>query len=261
MFDYDGEMRFLQGRFRAAWGVRDGDRVLDVGCGGGQTTREAAAEVGRGRVVGVDVSERMLEQARGRTADDRVRYLLADAATYDFGEASFDVCISRFGLMFFDDPVGAFANLRRALRPGGRLVAMVWQPRAENEWAQVIPATIARRADGGRSGRGAEGGRVGGFGDESPFSLGDREVVRGIVTAAGFGEPSFAEVRERLYYGRDVEAAYENVLQLREPLALLAELNPADAERARADLRAMLAAHDSGDGVLFDSAAWIVTVN
>lgn len=186
----------------------------------------------------------MLEQARRRTADEHVSYLLADATTYDFGEAAFDVCISRFGVMFFDDPVGAFTNLRRALRPGGRLVAMVWQPRAENEWAQVIPETI-----GG-------GGMVR---DESPFSFGDAEVVRGVLGTAGFGEVTFAEVRERLYYGADVEAAYANVLQLREPLALLAELAPADAERARADLRAMLAAHDSGEGVLFDSAAWIVT--
>ncbi len=244
MFDYDGEMRFLQGRFRAACEVQAGDRVLDVGCGGGQTTREAAADVGQGHVVGVDVSERMLEHARRRTAEEHVSYLLADATTYDFGAAAFDVCISRFGVMFFDDPVGAFGNLRRALRPGGRLVAMVWQPRAENEWAQVIPATIAGDAP---------------VRDESPFSLGDPEVAQGILGSAGFGEVTFAEVRERLYYGPDVETAYENVLQLREPLALLAELAPADAERARADLRAMLAAHDTGDGVLFDSAAWIVT--
>ncbi|TCC08717.1 class I SAM-dependent methyltransferase [Kribbella soli] len=246
-------MRFLQGRFRAACGVRAGDRVLDVGCGGGQTTREAAADAGRGRVVGVDVSEQMLEHARRRTAEEHISYLLADAATYDFGEAAFDVCISRFGVMFFADPVGAFGNLRRALRPRGRLVAMVWQPRAENEWAQVIPATIARTTESDRA--------DGVFRDESPFVFGDPEVTRGILMSAGFGEVTFAEVRERLYYGPDVETAYENVLQLREPLALLAELTPADADRARADLRAMLAAHDSGDGVLFDSAAWIVTAS
>ncbi len=192
----------------------------------------------------MDVSEQMLEQARRRTAEEHVSYLLADATTYDFGEAAFDVCISRFGVMFFDDPVGAFTNLRKALRPGGRLVAMVWQSRAENEWAQVIPATLG----GGAAAR-----------DESPFSLGDPDVARGVLRSAGFGEVTFVEVREQLYYGPDVETAYENVLQLREPLALLAELTPADAERARADLRALLAAHDTGDGVLFDSATWIIT--
>src|SRR3954471_8854633 len=141
MFDYDAEMRFYRSRFRDACGVRDGDRVLDVGCGGGQTARDAAADAGRGSVLGVDVSERMLEHAR-RQPMPNVDYLLADAATYEFEPESFDVCISRFGVMFFDDLVGAFTNLRRALRPGGRLVALVWQPRAENEWARVIPEAI-----------------------------------------------------------------------------------------------------------------------
>ncbi|MET9273468.1 class I SAM-dependent methyltransferase [Kribbella sp. NPDC003557] len=242
MFDYDAEMRFLQARFRAACGVRAGDRVLDVGCGGGQTTRQAAADAAPGQVLGVDVSERMLDHARQHTSDEHVSYLLADAATYDFGTAAFDVCLSRFGVMFFADPVGAFGNLRRALRPGGRLVAMVWQPRAANEWARVIPETIG-----------------GDFRDESPFTLGDPAVTREVLTSAGFADPTFTAVHERLYYGPDVESAYQNILRLREPQALLAELSATEADRARSALRAMLSAHDSGDGVLFDSAAWIVS--
>ncbi|MGW5194450.1 class I SAM-dependent methyltransferase [Kribbella sp. NPDC004138] len=238
MFDYDAEMRFLQARFRAACGVQSGDRVLDVGCGGGQTTREAAADARPGRVVGVDVSERMLAHARRHTSEGHVSYLLADAATYDFGPAAFEVGISRFGVMFFDDPVRAFTNLRRACE---RLVVMVWQPRAANEWARVIPETIG-----------------GAFRDESPFTLGDRDVARDVLTSAGFADPTFTAVHERLYYGPDAESAYENVLRLREPQALLAELAPAQADRAREALRAMLSARDSGDGILFDSAAWII---
>jgi SAM-dependent methyltransferase len=144
--------------------------------------------------------------------------------------------------MFFADPVGAFGNLRRALRPGGRLVVMVWQPRADNEWAQAIPGAIG-----------------GSFRDESPFALGDPDVTRDILTSAGFAEPTFTAVHEKLYYGPDAETAYENVLRLREPQALLADLSPDDADRARTALRAMLAAHDTGDGVLFDSGAWIVS--
>ncbi|MFF0341479.1 class I SAM-dependent methyltransferase [Kribbella sp. NPDC004875] len=239
MFDYDAELRFYRERFRAACAVQAGDRVLDVGCGCGQTTRDAASDAVRGSVLGVDVSERMLEYARGR-ASERVSYLLADAATYDFGGA-FDLVISRFGVMFFEDLIGAFGNLRRALRPGGRLALLVWQPRAENEWARVVPEVLG-----------------GEFRDESPFALGDQAVTRQILTTAGFEEPTFTAVREPIYYGPDPEAAYENVLRLREPQALLDELGTVAAQRARDALRATLADHETDDGVLFGAAAWLV---
>ncbi|MGW7681541.1 class I SAM-dependent methyltransferase [Kribbella sp. NPDC054772] len=239
MFDYDAELRFYRPRFRDACAIEADDRVLDVGCGGGQTTRDAAGDAVRGSVVGVDVSERMLEHALGQSSE-RVSYLLADAAAYDFG-GGFDVVISRFGVMFFDDLMGAFGNLRRALRPGGRLVLLVWQPRADNEWARVIPQALG-----------------GEFRDDSPFALGGRVLTRQILTTAGFAEPTFTAVHERIYYGPDADAAYENVLRLQEPQALLAGLDTAAADRARDALRATLVAHETDDGVLFDSAAWLV---
>ncbi|HWD81336.1 MAG TPA: class I SAM-dependent methyltransferase [Kribbella sp.] len=236
MFDYDAEMRFYQPRFRAACGVRPGDRVLDIGCGSGQTTRDAGRAAAPGAVLGVDVSESRLALARRSTALENVSYLLVDASTYEFD--GFDVGISRFGVMFFDDPAAAFANLRRACR---RIVLMVWQPRAENEWARVIPAAIG-----------------GAFRDESPFSLGDRDRTRDLLTTAGFAEPAFTAVREPIVYGPDVQSAYDNVLQLHEPRNLLAEADPAAAARGRDALRETLAAHDTGDGILFDSAVWII---
>jgi SAM-dependent methyltransferase len=243
MFDYDAEMRFYREHFRAAWGVRAEDRVLDVGCGGGQTTRDAAQAAVRGSVLGVDISERMLEHAR-RQPLPNITYLLADAASHGFEPESFDLCISRFGVMFFDDPVGAFGNIRRALRPDGRLVVLIWQSRAENEWAQVIPEAIG-----------------GSYRDDSPFALGDPAITRDILRNAGYADPTFTAVRELLYYGPDTETAYNNVLRLREPQALLAGLEPVAADRALAALRATLDAHDTGSGIHFDSSAWIVSTH
>jgi SAM-dependent methyltransferase len=241
VFDYDDELRFYREHFRSACAIQAGDHVLDVGCGAGQTTRDAARAATDGQVVGVDISERMLEQAR-RTSLPNTTYLPADAAVHDFPPASFDVCISRFGTMFFADPVAAFANLRRALRPGGRLVLLVWQPRDANEWADAIPSALGGTPS-----------------DDSPFTLGDADRTRDLLTAAGFTGLHVTAVREPVYYGSDAETAYANVLRLREPQQLLAALDADAAERARAALRRTLAAHETRDGVLFDASAWIVT--
>ena len=124
LFDYDAELRRHTAHFFAAAKVGAGDRVLDIGCGTGQTTREAARAAVDGVAVGVDISEVMLEQAR-RISDDEelsnISFELADAQVNPFPPTSFDLCISRFGVMFFADPVAAFTNIARALRPGGRL--------------------------------------------------------------------------------------------------------------------------------------------
>jgi SAM-dependent methyltransferase len=124
-----------------------GDRVADVGCGCGATTRAAAQAVAPGPVLGFDLSAAMLARAR---ADARAAGLAnaafeqADAQIYPFGDASFDAVISRFGIMFFDDPVAAFANLRRATRPGGRLAFVCWQDFTANQWLLVPGAALAQ---------------------------------------------------------------------------------------------------------------------
>ena len=117
---YDAELRAHHAHFRAAFGIGPGDEVLDIGCGTGLATREAARAAAPGRVVGVDVSERMLERARQVTAAERldnVRYELGDAQVHRFDPARFDVAISRFGTMFFSDPAVAFANIAAAVDP------------------------------------------------------------------------------------------------------------------------------------------------
>ena len=118
--------------------------MLDIGCGAGQTSRDAARAAVAGKVLGVDVSKQLLERARERTAAEGLRnitYELGDAQVHPLAPRQFDVVISRFGTMFFADPVAAFSNLAR---PGARLVMLVWQSHVRNEWAVAIEAALSR---------------------------------------------------------------------------------------------------------------------
>jgi SAM-dependent methyltransferase len=246
---FDAEVRPHNERFRAAVGVGRRDRVLDIGCGAGQSTREAARAAVAGSALGVDLSAPALEHARRLSDEEGLRnvaYLEADAQTHRFPARHFDLCISRFGAMFFAGPVAAFTNIATALRPGARLVLLVWQGRDRNEWSTAIRRCLTERPappDGG----------------QTPFSLGDPVVAEGILAASGFIEVGFGDVHEPVYYGPDSGVAADFVLGLREPRELLADLDATAAERALRRLRATLAEHDTGSGVFFDSRAWIIT--
>lgn len=251
LFDYNAELRRHNERFRAATGVRPTDRVLDIGCGTGRTTRDAARAAVAGTALGVDISARMLGRARRLSAEEGLRnvtYVQADAQVHPFPPGHFDVCISRFGTMFFTDPVAAFTNIARALRPAACLVLMVWQHREHNEWSTAIHRALAGAAAPGVPAAG-----------EDPFSLADPSTVERILAAAGFEAISFADVREPVHYGPDSAAAYDMVLRLLEPRRLLSAMDSDADERARRRLRATLAAHDTGGGVYFGSRAWLVT--
>jgi len=238
---YDAELRRHDEHFRAALKIGPRDRVLDIGCGAGQSSREAARIATEGSVVGVDVSEEMLQVARRRSAEEGLRNVVferGDAQVHAFPQAPFDLCISRFGAMFFADPVAAFSNIGRAMRPGARLVLLVWQGRERNEWATAIQGALGL-------------GDVGSANTQPTFSLGDRAVTTRILTAAGFVSIDFSEVHEPVFYGPSVDAAQKAIVEL---------FLGGDASGERVpELRALLEAHLTGDGVLFDSQAWIVT--
>jgi len=248
MFDYDAELRLHNELFRTAACVGSSDRVLDIGCGTGQSTREAALAADAGSAVGVDPSAPMLEQAR-QLSDEQglanITFEQADAQVHHFPPTHFDLCISRFGTMFFADPVAAFTNIGSALRPAARLVMLVWQERDRNEWATVIRETLT-----------AAGAKPGG---PDPFSLADPTVTEGILAAAGFSEVGFTDVHEPVYYGADGATAFDAVLGLWGLKDLLANLDAAAAEQVRTMLRTTLDAHQVDGGVFFDSRAWIVT--
>jgi SAM-dependent methyltransferase len=242
----DEEVRRHDAWLRRAVDIRSGERVLDVGCGTGQTTRYAARAAAPGEVLGIDLSGRMLARARELSAAEglpNASFVQGDAQVYPFPPGGFDVAVSRFGVMFFADPVAAFANIRGALRPGGRLVVMVWQGRDLNEWATAIREALGGAAPAGTA---------------DAFSLGDREVAAAVLEAAGFTGVAFTDVHEAVYFGGDADAAYGFARGLWSTGQRLAELDADGVRRAEAALRATMEAHETGDGVWFDSRAWII---
>jgi SAM-dependent methyltransferase len=247
---YDVELRAHHEHLRAAYGISPADEVVDIGCGTGLTTREAARAALPGRVVGVDVSEPMLERAREVAAAERldnVRYELGDAQVHRFDPARFHVAISRFGTMFFSDPAAAFENIAAALRPEARLVLLVWQPREHNDWARAIDAALGDAAQPPQPGA-------------DPFSLGDAEATAGILAGAGFDGIRFEDVHEPVLYGPDIDAALAFVREFQSTSAALAALNDGEAARTVERLREMLAAHFSDErGVVLDSCSWLIT--
>ncbi|MGW1208059.1 class I SAM-dependent methyltransferase [Streptomyces sp. NPDC002499] len=248
LFDYDAELRLHNELFRAAARVGSHDRVLDIGCGTGQSTREAAHAAVDGSAVGVDVSVPMLERARRLSADQglaNVSYQHADAQVHRFPPPPFDLCISRFGTMFFTDPVAAFTNIGRALRPAARLVMLVWRERDRNEWATAIRQSLTAVPAASHG--------------PDAFSLADPAVTEDILAAAGFTDFTFTDVHEPVYYGPDSATALDAVLRLWEVKDLLSGLDPAAADHALTRLRTMVDAHQTDSGVYFDSRAWIVT--
>jgi SAM-dependent methyltransferase len=243
---YDTELRRHHEVLSAAIDVQPHDRVLDIGCGTGQTTRQVARAARAGSALGVDISAAAIARARELARAEglgNVTFEHADAQLHRFAPAHFDLAISRFGTMFFADPGAAFAAAGRALRPGGRLVMMVWQSGDRNEWDTVLRRSL--EATGPVSG-------------PDPFSLADRPTVTKILRGAGFTEVTFTDVDEPVHYGPDVTAALEWVGGFTCTSEVLRRLDPAAAARAVERLRSALAAHLSDDGVWLPSRAWLV---
>jgi SAM-dependent methyltransferase len=168
---------------------------------------------------------------------------------YPFAEHGFDVAISRFGAMFFGDPVAALRNVGRALRPGGRLAMLAWQEFGKNEWLKALRGALA-------AGRTLPTPPVGAPG---PFGLADPGMVHRVLTEAGFAAVAVEAVHEPVCLGADADDAYAFVRALGLTRGLLGDLDAAATARALADVRATLAAHASREGVLFGSGAWLIT--
>jgi SAM-dependent methyltransferase len=230
---------------------RPGEAVIDIGCGCGQTSFLLADLVGReGRVVGVDVSAPMLAVARHRPASNsttRPEIREVDAQTGDLGEAVFDAAFSRFGVMFFSDPIAAFANIRRALKPHGRLSFVCWRALQENPW-MLAPMDAARPllpptppADPLAPG---------------PFAFADADRVRSILQAAGFGSVQIKPFDAQIGSG-DIDSTLALTLKIG-PLGSILRENPQYKEVVSGAVREVLTRYATPTGVWLPAAVWIV---
>jgi SAM-dependent methyltransferase len=237
--------------------VAPGERVLDVGCGCGDSTLDLARRVGgAGEVVGIDISKVLLEEARARAdhADlGRVVFRPGDAQVADLGEGRFELVYSRFGVMFFDDPIAAFSNLYRALGASGRLVFVCWQPIDRNPWMGAPVAAAARHVTlPPRPDPHAPG----------PFAFSDPERVRKILGAAGFEEIETAAWSGRLSLGGGtLEGAVELFFDVGPLAALLREqgAGPELRQQVADAVTESLTPFLTEDGVKMPAAAWIVS--
>lgn len=247
---FDRALRGYRAPLLDAAAIGRADRVLDIGCGTGEITREAARRAPEGTALGVDLSSAMLRVAREKAAAEgpaNVTFVQGDAQVFPFGAGEFDLAVSRTGTMFFADPVAAFGNVARALRPGGRLVQLVWQPPARNEWFLALMAAMAAGRDLPTPAPDAPG----------PFSLSDPARVRALLTEAGFGEPRFEGLTALEHFGPDADSAHRFLLGL--VGWMLADLDDTSRERAVTDLYTTLKAHETPEGVLYHSATWLIT--
>ncbi len=241
----------------AAAEPRPGDKVVDVGCGAGASSFALAERVGAGgQVVGIDISQALVARARALApAGAPVEFRVADAAA-DLGLDGFDLLYSRFGVMFFDDPAAAFAAMRGALKPGGRLAFVCWQGAGENDWIRLPLGAIrdivppapppAPEAPG-------------------PFSFGDPARITRILETAGFAGIAIAPFARAIPFGEGAtrEAAIDDALEMAfavGPLSrALAEQSDEVRARAATAVGAAYAARPGERSVLIDAAAWIVT--
>lgn len=228
--------------------------VLDVGCGSGTTTLAVAADAER--VVGVDLSQPLVDLARRRARAagiDNVQFVIADAQTHAFASGTFDLFISQFGLMFFDDPTQAFTNIRRALRAGGRAAFVCWQGLQANEWLMLIGDVVSRHIE-----LPAFGGLAGGPG---MFALCEPDEIIALLGATGFEQVECESHTPMIVVGGggSVDESIDFLLGNGMPRGLLGLVEPHAREDVLKAVRAELVdRYEDGVGIRLGAAAWMV---
>ncbi len=230
--------------------ARPGERLIDVGCGTGETTAALAAAVGAsGHVLGLDISEPLIEAARAKAAANS-SFVVGDATTHPFEAGACDLVFSRFGVMFFAEPAAAFRNLRRALKPSGRLAFVCWRTPQENPWG-LVPVRAAAPFLPPLPKLGPE--------DPGQYSFGNRARVERILTEAGFASLSLKPLDVSTYMGSDVAEVVANAGRFGPLARAFADATPEAADKARAAIAEALAPHAKPEGVMLPGACWLVS--
>jgi SAM-dependent methyltransferase len=250
---HEAQYRGFSERLLASCAIEASQKVLDVGCGCGMTTLQAARLATDGYALGVDLSTSMLAEARREASATRVAnatFLQADAQVYPFPTAEFDVVLSRLGVMFFADPRAAFANLARSVRSGGRLAFLCWQELAASEYLALTFQAIAPYVTPPPP---AGPGRPG------PYSLADPEYTKRLVADAGFDAVEVTSVVEPMWMGTDLEDAIAYRFSTPQGRAMFASIDEDTRARALDALRETLRPRLTPDGIALNGAAWLVT--
>jgi SAM-dependent methyltransferase len=246
---FDNSVRHLHRHLMEAAALAPDDRVLDVGCGNGQCTHDAARAASRGSALGIDLSLPMLGVAKSVAQRDglgNATFVHGDAQVYPFPRAAFDVAVSRTSAMFFADQVAALSNIAHALRAGGRLAVVSWRGPTENEWF----SSLARALLGAPPPPPPPS-------VPSPFRHADASATTDILHAAGFGAVELRPLDTPMYFGRD---AGDGFLILRDLLGwMVRDREPVARRQALERLRSILVEHETDDGVAFGCAAWLIT--
>jgi SAM-dependent methyltransferase len=246
---FERTSRYFWARFREQVPVAADERVIDVGCGNGASTCDLARAAPAGGALGIDLSQRMLENARRRAAEheiSNVRFVHGDAQVHPFDPAAATLAVSKFGCMFFADPVAAFRNIGAGLTSDGRLALLAWRALERNEWVSAVRAAVAPELP-------PPPPNVG------PFAWADADLVQTLLAAAGFRAIDLASIDLMADMGADVEAAYRFMSSLGLVRGLLEQVGGDRREERMARLRAELQSRATADGVLLPASAWLIT--
>jgi len=250
---YDAMLEPFDGILFGRADIHRTDTVVDIGCGCGATTLAAADLVPGGLAFGIDLSGPMLEvaaQRARRSVTGNARFERGDAESYGFDLGGFDHALSRFGVMFFADPVAGFSNVARALRPRGSFTFVCWQEMARNDWIAIPGAAVAAHVPLPTLPSGHAPG---------PFSLCDPDRIYAVLGEAGFAKIDITPVEQALVLGTTVEDAVAFLARTGMGRALLANVDDATQARALAAVADTLAAYVVEGRVELGSRAWLVS--